>query len=411
MNISGYKYRCDVHRFILVMFFSFLFSLLPAQQVESRRFYKEYAILFRIDKYNIDSTFYNNKAELIRLDDDIKRLLSVKDISLDSLVIISSASPDGDSLYNFRLSEKRGQSIERFISSVNPGFDKDILFKFPVGENWEAFRSIALTDMEMPFRDELIKVIDDSGMSVAAKEKWLRRNRSLYRYVMKNHVHKLRSAYVHLNYTCNYTVFPTLKEAGLGMDIPEPGNIFVPRAEEPAMKKKFRLPPFAIKTNALYDVALIPNLGVEFFFNKKWSVAANWMYAWWKSDKASWYWRVYGGDIEGRWWFGKNGYGDNFTGHHLGLYFQTGTFDFEVGNRGQMVDKWSYGGGLSYGYSLPLTKRLNMDFSIGLGYFRGDFKEYLPIDGHYVWQQTTRRNWIGPTKAEVSLVWIIGNKR
>jgi|GEM_PF-6135277 len=36
------------------------------------------------------------------------------------------------------------------------------------------------------------------------------------------------------------------------------------------------------------------------------------------------------------------------------------------------------------------------------------YKEYLPQDGHYVWQSTKRRHWIGPTKAEISLVWLIG---
>ena len=38
----------------------------------------------------------------------------------------------------------------------------------------------------------------------------------------------------------------------------------------------------------------------------------------------------------------------------------------------------------------------------------GEYKEYLPQDGHYVWQSTKRRHWIGPTKAEISLVWLIG---
>ena len=76
-----------------------------------------------------------------------------------------------------------------------------------------------------------------------------------------------------------------------------------------------------------------------------------------------------------------------------------------------MVDDWSFGGGVAYGYAMPIARRLNLDFSIGLGYFRGDFKEYQPIDEHYVWQRTKRRNWIGPTKAEITLVWHIGGKK
>ena len=57
---------------------------------------------------------------------------------------------------------------------------------------------------------------------------------------------------------------------------------------------------------------------------------------------------------------------------------------------------------------MPIARRLNLDFNIGLGYHWGEYKEYLPIDNHYVWQATKNRQFFGPTKAEVSLVWLIG---
>ena len=47
----------------------------------------------------------------------------------------------------------------------------------------------------------------------------------------------------------------------------------------------------------LYDALLVPNIGVEFYLGKDWSMSANWMYAWWKTDRRHWYWRTYGGDI------------------------------------------------------------------------------------------------------------------
>ena len=61
----------------------------------------------------------------------------------------------------------------------------------------------------------------------------------------------------------------------------------------------------AVKTNMLYDALLVPNIGVELYLGKDWSVGANWMYAWWKTDRRHWYWRTYGGDIAIRKWFGK----------------------------------------------------------------------------------------------------------
>lgn len=65
---------------------------------------------------------------------------------------------------------------------------------------------------------------------------------------------------------------------------------------------------------------------------------------------------------------------------------------------------------LSYGYSLPLRRRLNMDFTIGIGYLTGTYMEYIPIDACYVWQATKNRHWWGPTKAEISLVWLLGRE-
>ena len=109
-----------------------------------------------------------------------------------------------------------------------------------------------------------------------------------------------------------------------------------------------------------------------------------------------------------RYWWGKRAHEKPLTGHHIGLYGQMITYDFELGGRGVLADRWSWAAGLEYGYSLPVAKRLNLDFTIGMGYHWGEFKEYLPIDGHYVWQATKNRNYWGPTKAEISLVWLIG---
>lgn len=164
-------------------------------------------------------------------------------------------------------------------------------------------------------------------------------------------------------------------------------------------------PVWALKTNALYDVALVPNVGVEVYTGKQWSVAANWMYAWWSNNGSHRFWRIYGGDVEVRHWLGRKAKEAPLQGHHIGAYAQLLTYDFEFGGRGYQADKWSYAFGLSYGYSLPIARLLNLDFSIGIGYLGGKYKEYIPDEGHYIWQSTKNRNWIGPTKAEVSLVW------
>ena len=170
-----------------------------------------------------------------------------------------------------------------------------------------------------------------------------------------------------------------------------------------------RLPIYmSLQTNMLYDLLITPNIGVEFYLGRKFSVDANWHYAWWKNDNTHFYWRTYGGDLSLRWWFGHNARLKPLTGHHIGLYGQMITYDFEFGKDGILGDRWSWAAGLEYGYSLPIAHRLNLDFTLGLGYLWGEFYEYKPIDGHYVWQATKRRRYMGPTKCEISLVWLLG---
>ena len=178
---------------------------------------------------------------------------------------------------------------------------------------------------------------------------------------------------------------------------------------------------FAVKTNLLYDAVLIPNIGAELYIGGRLTLGADVFYTWFSSDNRHRYWQGYGGYFTIRHYFGHNSKPSTlnskhfnsklFTGHHLGLYVLALTYDVEFGGRGYQADKLGWGGGLEYGYSLPIGRRLNLDFSLGIGYQSGDYKTYDPIDDHYVWQSTNKRHYFGPTKAEVSLKWLLGGRK
>ena len=226
--------------------------------------------------------------------------------------------------------------------------------------------------------------------------------------VESNLAHTPRSAVINVSsYGKSHTVTVNQEPA------PEPEPVIEPEPEPEPECKPFYM---SVQTNALYLLGIIPNVGVEFYLGKNWSIDANWQYSWWKRDSKEWYWRTYGGDLAIRKWFGKKANEKPLTGHHLGIYGQIITYDFEWGGRGYiggrpgetLWDKLNSAVGLEYGYSLPIAKRMNLDFNLGVGYHWGEYSEYLPIDGHYVWQATKKRRYIGPTKAEISLVWLIG---
>lgn len=67
--------------------------------------------------------------------------------------------------------------------------------------------------------------------------------------------------------------------------------------------------------------------------------------------------------------------------------------------------------GISYGYMFPIGRRLSFDAGIGVGAMSTTYEEYKPLDGHYVYQQTSRTNYIGPLKLRFALTWHIGSRK
>ena len=164
-----------------------------------------------------------------------------------------------------------------------------------------------------------------------------------------------------------------------------------------------------LSTNLLYDAALVPNIGVEYAFDRLWSAKAEALCAWWSNDARHKYWRVMGGSIEVRRWLGDGADALGMKGHHIGAYAGGYRYDFEPKDKGEMAD-FNYALALTYGYSWDIGKRLRLDATVGVGYIGGDFKKYKHEDGKYVWLADMKRNYLGLTRAELSLVWIIGKK-
>ena len=191
-------------------------------------------------------------------------------------------------------------------------------------------------------------------------------------------------------------------------------EIVVEEIVTPEVTKSFYM---NVRSNMLYDALLLPNIGIDFYLGKNITVGANWLYGWWNSMPRHRFWRAYGGELNGRWWFGKEALEKPLTGHHVGVYAQVYTYDFQWGGKGEMGGKpgsnlWNrcfWAAGVEYGYSLPVARRINIDFSLGLGYTQGTYYKYKPIEGHNVWQSTHKRHYWGPTKLEVAFVWLLGN--
>lgn len=400
-------------------------GLLDAQEVSDSA-----TIRFRQSKSVLDPDFGGNRA---RLDEMLSRLRSYESpdsaLMLKGVRVVGSASPEGTVAINRTLSEKRAASIFGYFADRVGLPDSLTSFTF-VGRDWRGLRDLVEADPDVPDRADVLTLIDEIMAESDNGGNWhtgdLARLRQLgggkaYGYMYSRLFPSLRASKLYVDYVRR----PEYVERGVIEVLPAPlmTSVAVPAAfalrlpspeEEPV--KCCRPFYMGLKTNLLYDVLAVPNLSAEFYIGRNWSVVANWMYGWWDKDSRHRYWRIYGGDIAVRRWFGPQAEAKPLTGHHIGVYGGIVTYDFEFGGRGWMGglpggtlwDRCNINAGIEYGYSLPIARRLNLDFTIGVGYIGGKYYDYIPRDGHYIWQSTHRLNWIGPTKAEVSLVWLIG---
>ena len=294
-----------------------------------------------------------------------------------------------------------------------------------LGRDWQGLARLVERDADVPHRAEVLQllqqIIREIHNGTIPQTDALRRLQQLhggipYRYMYRHLFPELRASQLNVLYRqveLPAVAMPPLAAADVVVRMDTTYLYDILYVEVPRPCRPFYMD---ISTNLLYDALAVPNIGVEFYLKKNWSIGANWLYGWWKTDRKHRYWRIYGGDLTVRKWLGKAAMEKPLTGHHLGLYGQILTYDFEWGGRGYLGgkpggtlwDKMNWGIGLEYGYSLPLARRLNIDFSVGVGYQHGEYQEYLPEDDCYVWQATKKRRWFGPTQAKISLVWLIG---
>lgn len=358
---------------------------------------------------------------------------------IDKVSVVASTSPEGYISVNERIATSRAQTMTKLLNSY---LAEPVECTVSICFDWELLTHLVEERDDVPNKSEILDILynthedalDPTGRYSSRYRKIVALNYGVpYVWLLENLFPELRYAKAVVEMSPIPPPEPPAPKISeewlasqqatiaamtkLATEVQQAAKAAEPVTEEPqtidtTSSVEHRGFNMAIKSNALYLLAATPNIGAEISLGKGWSIAANWEYAWWHSDNVSWYHRVYGGDLAVRKWFGKQSKERPLSGHHIGIYGQLVTYDVMWGSSlsGQLTDKWNYGAGIEYGYSLPVTERFNIDFSIGVGYLTGLVKTYERQEDCYVWMQTRKRRYIGPTNLGISLVWTIGGK-
>lgn len=172
------------------------------------------------------------------------------------------------------------------------------------------------------------------------------------------------------------------------------------------------LTPFAIKTNLLYDAASVVNVGIEAPIKDRWSVAFEWVCPWWSDYDHQKYLQLLYGSLEGRYWFGDRDHKPQLTGWFAGLSVGGGLYDLMAEPLKGIQGEFQTVSAIA-GFAHPINRKgdLRLEYSLGIGWMGTEYVKYWWDDYDYTLiapsPQTWITNWFGPTKVQVSLVYML----
>lgn len=391
-------------------------------------------IYFRPGYSLLELSYRDNAANMKALTLGIQTIKGNPCVQLQHIRILSAASPEGNSALNKRVAKRRGERLRDYLKETLVLPDS-IFTVSSAGEDWQGLAALIAKE-KTPWRNKALQIIRHTpewvtrnGKVVDGRKRQLQNldGGKAWKYMLDNHFYTLRTGAVVVCEVKTLAAESTpsaaearLEQARLEQAHPEsasqqsasPSPSSPPFPAIPSQVNPEQEPPpgasyLALKSNLLYDALLVPNLSLEASISGGWTLGAGGMLAWWSKDAKHRYWRIYGGDLEIRKYFGTLSKSKPLQGHHLGIYGDFLTYDFEFGAKGYQ-SKATYAAGIKYGYSHPIANRLNLDFALGIGYLHSNYKTYVPRDGCYVYQETKKQKWLGPTQAEISLVWLLG---
>ncbi|MBR5924752.1 MAG: DUF3575 domain-containing protein [Bacteroidales bacterium] len=358
-----------------------------------------------------------------------------------SINITSFASPEGPQAINDRYCVRRAAALRDYIINQYPALAGKISVH-SAGEAWEDLRLAIESDPALSdaSRSQILSIII-SNSAADAKEAKLR-SLPEWDHLFEEVFPSLRYARFDVEYReadnvvvpaepadrpvaepaeATETVAPadTVKAPAdtaanvlpaepvvAPADTAAPATSAIPAVAEYRPKKTIA----AIKTNLLADAVTALNFEVEVPVGKRFSLMAEDTFPWWEKGN-KYCFQLWEMGMEARYWLkpwqpdGTN----KLQGWFGGIYGMSGKYDFQydkaVNYQGEF---WSAGITAGYAKTLGRKKWGTLEFSLGLGYLKSEYRHYYPADDYSQLYRDRAHDgklgYFGPTKAKVSLV-------
>lgn len=290
--------------------------------------------------------------------------------NIDRILIVGSASPEGNKAWNKHLANIRADKIKSFLKEFIP------YYKIDVSTDYNLFLEKTRLD-----ESDYVKL------------------RAVYIEVHLKNPMPPQIDTIYIKETIRDTVYitETIRD-----------TIYI--KEHPKI-----IPILAVKTNIAADAIITPNIQGE-LYTYLWGLSLEFDYTfpWWKKDYDSYfYYQILNGTA------GIRKYLNNkYTGHWIGIYANTAIYDICFWNKDKGHQGELYGGGLGYGYVFQNKKypRIKFEPYIRIGWFNTKFDTYhasQPWDEKYYYNwylkasdfvpRRFNMNYFGPTEIGFNL--------
>lgn len=395
------------------------YSASVLDSVSERDSVSSFVFQFRFQNSVAIYDYKNNAAEFDRLRDMI---IKNHAIEIEKIDITGFASPDGYDAINIPLANERALAIRSYLYWKYPHLKQvQINITSRIGD-WARVIEDVEKDPIVPNRSKVLAILKSKFDSPTKTANLIALPEGSYSYVLTNILSQQREVV-----TCMFhykAVEPTVGQNPqaevkdtVAVVIPETVVEPVAPVTEVVVSEPVRgnsKVMLAIKTDLVqwagltsdFDGlhAVTPNLALELFFAKRWSVEAGYSYSNWNAfTQDTELWAVSRGWVEPRFWLRNN----KFSGFYLGLYGQLGSYDTQglmAGHTGTFYDA-----GLSLGYLQPLSKHWFLELGIRGGYRSTDGVLYdIEPENHYYYNKAENTSKFAP-QVRFNLVYRIGH--
>ena len=327
---------------------------------------RDFRVLFPVNVSQLRANYLDNSATLDSLANFILRY---GDEKVDTVKVIAMSSPEGSRARNLELARHRAESMKNFLIKLNPEL-KD-------------------------------RVFVESGVSPWPK--------NIEELVL------LRYAAFRLVFHPMIIDFPQLELPEVVFEdiVIDEEPLDIPLYSFPELVFETEKPLFAVSTNILYDLAITPNVALEFPIGQHWSILADYTFPWWVTRDNTRAWEVLKLDLGTRYYFSKrnpNDPMDILTGHFVGLDLGGGYYDIEPKHTGWQGEFQT--AGLEYGYAWKIGHNWRMQAFVAGGWMGTHYRYYEgdEEDDKLVYKYNGRFNLVGPTKLGLSIQYIFTHK-